>query len=66
MKAWRLLKDNTLLQIFDVDAETRQIQKTTNLSLKKPMTETEARMYMEMHFPYTSPMDEKIEKDLCE
>ena len=64
MKAWRLLKDNTLLQIFDVDSDTRQVTKTTNLSLKKPMTESEAQVYMEMHFPFTSPRDAAFEKDL--
>jgi hypothetical protein len=51
MKAWRLLRGNTTLQILHVDEKTRHVSRITNLPLKSPMTEGEAQNFMDSQYP---------------
>jgi hypothetical protein len=51
MKAWDLKRNNTVLEILDIDDETRQVRKTLPLRLTHPMTLSEARGYIDAHFP---------------
>lgn len=64
MKAWDLKRANTVLEVLDIDGETRQVRKVMSLKLKHPMTLSEAKAYMDAHFPFDSPRDRALEKDL--
>lgn len=65
MKAWRLVHRNTSLEILDIDDETREVRKVTSLKLTHPMTQHEAQAYMDAHYPYVSPRDRAVERDLA-
>lgn len=65
MKAWELKRNNTMLEVLDIDDETRQVRKVTPLKLTRPMTLSEAKAYMDSHYPYDSPRDKALEKDLA-
>jgi len=65
MKAWRLLKGNRVLEILEVDPETREVKRVVPLSLRLPMTNSEAQSYMESHYPHVSPREHALEKDLA-
>lgn len=51
MKAWDLKKNNTVLEVLDINDETRQVRKIVPLRLTRPMTLSEARTYIDSHFP---------------
>jgi hypothetical protein len=51
MKGWKLEKNNTVLEILDIDDYTRQVRRVLPLRLTKPMTFQEAVSYMDAHFP---------------
>lgn len=52
MKVWRLERGGLLLVIFDLNEHTRQLSRNPlTLKLKSPMTEDEALMYMDGHYP---------------
>jgi hypothetical protein len=51
MKAWRLQRSGTFLEVFDIDDVTRQVKKVTTLKMKVPMTHYEASDYMRLHYP---------------
>jgi hypothetical protein len=51
MKAWRLEYNNMVLVILDIDDRTREVKRTSQLRLKKPMTATDAQQYVDGHYP---------------
>ncbi len=51
MKAWRLIPERKELELLDIDDETRQVRRVTQLQLKAPMTKEEAITYVKSHFP---------------
>lgn len=51
MKAWKLSYNRMVLEITDIDDQTREIRRTYKLNLKKPMTATDAQQYVDGHYP---------------
>jgi hypothetical protein len=51
VKAWELKKNNTVLEIIDIDDDSRQVRRVLPLRLTNPMTLSEARGYVDAHFP---------------
>jgi hypothetical protein len=51
MRAWKLIRQGMVLQIFDIDDSSRAVRSTMLLPLKENMTDLEAEKYMNDRYP---------------
>jgi hypothetical protein len=54
MKAWKLLAHGKILLIFDINPTTREVKGEMKLTMKKPMSKSEAQKYVDDTFLVTA------------